>query len=190
MIDQLQQQQIFQQALFNAQQLGNQAAQVQVQNAQAQLFATYDRNKAYNSAFSAMYNQKQYVQSQYEAEQIRQDSIDNQYNILLQNATALRKAMVLDEQMYTRIAYGQAGEIRSDATSRGVISTEGSAEDIVGFAVQEIERAARNQRRNTLNEISQVTDQALALQVEKAFSKWNLDTQIHFTNMLIKDGVF
>jgi len=187
---QFQAQQAMAQAMLQAKQLAAQANQVKTQVAQQQLEGASANARAAFSAQEAIKRQQAYVQSQYKAEQTRQDMIAEQYNIVLQNVQQLNKNLVLDQQMYTKVMYAQAGQIKADSAARGVQAGTGTEQDIINMMVDETTKTANNAQRRTLNDISAMNDKALQLQVEKAFGKWNLDTQINFSNMIIKDGAF
>lgn len=183
-------QQTMQNALFQAEQLGIQAAQVREQAARAQAQANQQRVTYLANAQAATERQKTYVQNQYKAEQFKQDAIAEQYNILLQNITNLEKSMVADQATFTNIMYSNSGALKASAAGRGIVAgTLGNQEEI-NFMVQEVSKTASNEARRSQNEINDVANKALALQIEKAFSKWNLDTQINFSNMMIRDEVY
>lgn len=179
-----------QQALMQARQLGQQAAQVEAQAKQSQLSAIQQRTQSITSALDAVEKQKQFIKDAYAAEQIKQDSLSNQYNIMLTNIGQLRKSLVLDNEMFTRLASANVGELKADAAGRGVQAVGGSQTDLIGFTVDEVNRSAKNQQKRTLNAINEMADKALSLQVEKAYSKWNLDTQINFSNLSIKSELY
>lgn len=187
---QFQTQQAMAQAMLQAQQLGQQAGQIKQQVAQQQLDAASANARAAGYAAIAIDRQKAYVKSQYKAEQVRQDMISEQRNIVLQNVQQLNKSLVLDQQMYTKVMYSQAGDIKASGAARGVQAVGGSQSDTINMMVDEVTKTANNSQRRTLNDINEMSNKALALEVEKAFGKWNLDTQINFSNMIIKDEVF
>lgn len=185
-----QSQQSMQMALLQAQQLGNQAAQVKNQVSQSAAQAAQQKAQANLNYSDALARQKEYVKSQYQAEQYKQDAISNQYDIMLQNITNLTKSMTVDAQTNTNIMYAQAGALKADAAGRGIVAGTSGNQEEINFMVQETTKTANNQQKRSINEINDAANKALSLQVEKAFSKWNLDTQINFSNMIIRDGAY
>lgn len=183
-------QQSMQMALLQAQQLGNQAAQVKNQVSQAQAQAQQQRLQAALEYNEVLKRQQSYVKSQYQAEQYKQDAMSNQYNILLQNITELNKSLIFDAETVTKVMYSQAGALKADAAGRGIVAGTSGNQEEISFMVQEVTRTATNDQRRTINDINDTANKALSLQVEKAFSKWNLDTQINFSNMIIRDGAY
>jgi len=179
-----------QQAMLQAQQLGQQAAQVKEQTTRADAQAHQQRVLTLLTAQEAVERQKMFVQSQYKAEKYKQEAIDQQYGIMLQNITSLNKAMVLDQQLMTNVMYAQAGGLKASAAGRGIVAGTSGNQEEINFMVQEVTKTANKQQLRSINEINDVANKALSLQVEKAFSKWNLDTQINFSNMIIRDGAY
>jgi len=182
--------QAMQMALLQAQQLGQQAAMVKEQTTRAEAQANQQRALTLLNASEAVERQKMFVKSQYQAEKYKQEAIDQQYGIMLQNITNLNKTMVLDQALMTNVMYAQAGSMKASAAGRGIVAGTSGSQEEINFMVDEVTKTANKQQLRSINEINDVANKALSLQVEKAFSKWNLDTQINFSNMIIRDGAF
>lgn len=186
---QFQSQLAVQQALVQAQQLGAQAAQVQNQIAQSALNTAQTRVAALSSAQSAVSYQQEYIKNQYQANQYQQDALNGQYGVMMTNLQQLRKNLVVDQETFTKLEYSQVGGQMAAAAGSGVQANTGSQSDLARFIVNETNRSASNSETRTMNDINNVANQAMSIQIQKAFGNWNLDTQVKFSNESLIQGI-
>lgn len=171
-----------QQALQTANQVKTQAAQQGVTAAQMTLLNFAVSQNAINTHLET-------IKTTRTIQAFNNQIADRNYNNQIQAATNLQKILVSNSETYSKIIDKTVGDQEAAAVKRGVLASEGRSLDIAKSSIDELEKQSARQQAKDSTNIKQAYENATAIQINKAFSNWDTDTQINFSNKVLQNSM-
>jgi hypothetical protein len=171
-----------QQALSTANQVKTQAAQAGLDAAQSTLMNMLVSQDTINS-------QVDNIRSARIIQEFNNQISDRNKNLALQAATELQKSMVYNVGQATKNIAKDVGTIQQSAVERGTLASEGRSADITAARLDEGKKDVGSLTMNSLGGIKQAYENALSLTINKAMDNWNVETQIDFSNKILKSSL-
>lgn len=114
---------------------------------------------------------------------------DRNKNSLLQSATNLQQSLAYNFDVYNKQKNKVSGDIKQSSVQKGVLASEGSANDMVNQSLKEVSKDQSLKVKSDLQGISQAYENALAVEISKSFDNWNTATQIDLSNKALQHSM-
>lgn len=171
-----------QQALQTANQVKLEAAQSGVSAGQANLL-----NMAVSQ--SAINSQVDNIRSTRIIQEFNNQIADRNINAANQAVTNLEKAMVYNVGQVNKVIQKDVGAIQQNSVSKGTLASEGASADLARERMNEGAKEVSTVTKNSLAGVKQAYENALSMTINKAMDNWNVETQIDFSNKILRNSM-
>lgn len=188
--DQFQQQQTLAQLQFNLQQAVQTAYNTRIQLAQQGVDAAKAEQIRQLTALDAVNSHSKTIEATRFVQNYQNNMQDRNIANMRLAAQDLAKSLSFNVEQMNKIIAAKRGEQIAQGSASGVIATQGSKQDVILQTISESEKDLETQFKTDNAKVKQAYDQALNMELAKAFNNWRVETQIDFSNQVLKSNLY